>query len=196
MSAIASFYLLIQYAVTAVIVAVIALMLVRLALNYADLNPFSRPVITVRHLTDPFVNPVRRALLGFSIQPNVAPLVVILIAILLGWFALQLAESVLTTIAGMLQSAQRGAFIAVIGYLLYGLLDLYALLIFIRIIFSWGNVSYANRLMRFLVNATDPLLVPLRRMIPPLGMFDLSPIVAFILIWLFKAAIAGTLLRF
>jgi YggT family protein len=49
--------------------------------------------------------------------------------------------------------------------------------------------------MRFLVNATDPLLLPLRRIIPPLGMVDISPIVAFIILWLFQAAIAGTLLR-
>jgi len=37
--------------------------------------------------------------------------------------------------------------------------------------------------------------VPLRQMIPPLGMIDISPIVAFILIWLFQAAVAFTLLR-
>ncbi len=72
------------YAVVAVIVAMIALMLVRFILNYADLNPFSRPVIFVRRLTDPFVNPVRRALMGYGIQANGAPLVVVLLTILVG----------------------------------------------------------------------------------------------------------------
>jgi uncharacterized protein YggT (Ycf19 family) len=38
-------------------------------------------------------------------------------------------------------------------------------------------------------------LGPLRRMIPPLGMIDISAIVAFIILWLFQAAIQGTLLR-
>jgi YggT family protein len=56
-------------------------------------------------------------------------------------------------------------------------------------------VSYGNRLMRFLVDTTEPLLGPLRRMIPPLGRFDISPIVAFFILWLFQQAIAGTLLR-
>jgi YggT family protein len=69
------------------------------------------------------------------------------------------------------------------------------MLILIRIIFSWGMVSVRNRVMRFLVWATDPLLVPLRRIIPPLGVFDISPLVAFLLIWLFQSAIAGTLMR-
>ena len=49
--------------------------------------------------------------------------------------------------------------------------------------------------MRFLIRATDPLLLPLRHMIPPLGMFDISPIVAFVIIWLFQGAIRMTLLR-
>jgi YggT family protein len=49
--------------------------------------------------------------------------------------------------------------------------------------------------MRFLVNTTEPLLGPLRRMVPPVGTFDISPIVAFIIVWLFQAAIRGTLLH-
>jgi YggT family protein len=83
----------------------------------------------------------------------------------------------------------------VLGFILYGLISIYILLIIVRIVFSWGQVSYTNRVMRFLVNATEPLLGPLRRVIPPLGMFDISPIVAFLILWLFQSAIAGTLLR-
>jgi YggT family protein len=188
-------YLFIAYGVSAVIIATIVLMLLRLLLNYADVNPFTWPAMAVRRLSDPLVSPVRRALAGFGVEPKLAPLITILLVILVGWFAVQLASSFLNTLAGILLAAQMGAFMAVIGYALYGLLGVYSLLIFFRIIFSWGMVSYANPVMRFLVNATDPLLVPLRRMIPPLGMLDISPIVAFIILWLFQAAIAGTLLR-
>jgi len=186
------------FVIVAAIVVVIALMLLRFAINYADANPFSRPVILLRRLTDPFVNPVRRSLMGFGIQPNGAPLVVILLAILLGYFVLMLVGSVLNTLAGVvhsLTSGKAGGVVALVGYLIYGLLSLYGLLIVIRIIFSWGRVGQENRLMRFLARATDPVLTPLRQMIPPLGMFDLSPIVAFILIWLFQAAVERTLLR-
>jgi YggT family protein len=56
-------------------------------------------------------------------------------------------------------------------------------------------VGYSNRVMRFLINVTEPLLGPLRRIVPPVGMFDISPIVAFIIVWIFQAAVAGTLLR-
>lgn len=189
-------YLLIQYLVVAVVLGVILLMLVRLALNYADLNPFSRPVIYVRRLSDPLVNPVRRSLIQFGFGPNITPLVVILITILLGWFVLQLAETILSTVAGVVAALQQARVVAVVGYLLYGFLAVYMLLIVIRIIFSWGNVSYTNRVMRFLVAATDPLLVPLRRVIPPLGVFDISPLVALLILWLLKSAVAAVLLTF
>ena len=133
--------------------------------------------------------------MGFGVDSKYAPLVTILLAVLLGWFVLQLVAGIVNTVAGVVLSIQDQAIVPVVWYLLYGVLALYTLLIFMRIIFSWGMVSYSNRVMRFLVNATEPLLGPLRRMIPPLGMFDISPIVAFIILWLFQAAIAGTLLR-
>jgi YggT family protein len=183
------------WAVILVIVAVIVLMLLRLLANQADLNPFGWSSLTIRRLTDPLISPVRRALMGFGVDPKYSPLVTILLAVLLGWFALQLVSSIANTLAGILFSLREHAVVPVVGYVLYGLLGFYTLLIFIRIIFSWGMVSYSNRVMRFLVNATEPMLGPLRRMVPPLGTFDISPIVAFIILWLFQAAVAGTLLR-
>ena len=187
--------LFVNWAVTAVIIAVILLMVFRMIANYADLNPFAWISLTIRRLTDPFVLPVRRALMGFGVDPKYSPLVVILIVILLGYFVLQLASTIAGTLSGLLFSLQQGAMVSALGFILYGLISIYILLIFVRIIFSWGMVSYSNRIMRFLVNATEPLLGPLRRMIPPLGAMDISPIVAFLILWLFQQAIAGTLLR-
>lgn len=184
-----------NWAVIAVIVTVIALTLVRLIADQADLNPFGWTSLTIRRLTDRLIGPVRRGLLGFGVEPKYAPLVTMLLAILLGWFSLTLVSSIANTLAGIITSLRDHAIIPVIGYVLYGLMSFYILLIFIRIVFSWGMVSYTNRVMRFLTNATEPLLGPLRRMVPTLGTLDISPLVAFIILWLFQAAIAGTLLR-
>ncbi|MGH9932449.1 MAG: YggT family protein [Pyrinomonadaceae bacterium] len=188
-------YWFINWAVIAAIVSVIAVVLLRLIANQVNPNPFGRPSLTIRRLTDPLISPVRRALAGFGVDPKYAPLVAILVTILLGWFSLQLVSSIANTVAGILSAVDKHAIVAILGYVLYGLLSFYSLLIFIRIVFSWVTVSYANRLMRFLVNATEPLLAPLRRMIPPVGGFDISPIVAFIIVWLLQTAVAGTLLR-
>ena len=188
-------FLFLSWAIQAIIVGVILLMVLRLIADAMDLNPFGWMSRTIRRLTDSLVVPVRGGLRNFGIDPKFAPLVAILLVILLGFFVLQLVGTIFTTIAGVLDSAQRGAMVAVLGFILYGLISIYILLIIIRIVFSWGMVSYTNRVMRFLVDATEPLLGPLRRIIPPLGWIDISPIVAFLILWLFQAAIQGTLLR-
>ena len=185
----------IEKATLVVIVAVLVLMIVRLIADAMDLNPFAWTSRTIRRLTDRLVIPVRGGLRNFGMDPRFAPLVTILIVILLGYFVLQLVDTIAFTLTGVIVSAQRGAIITVLGFILHGLLSIYLLLIIIRIVFSWGMVSYTNRVMKFLVDVTEPLLGPLRRMIPPLGWFDLSPLVAILIIWLFQAAVAGTLLR-
>ena len=188
----------IWWGVTALIVAGILLILLRSLFNYTNANPFKWSTRTVRRLTDPLIAPVRGMLMGFRIDPSVAPFIAVLAIIVAGYLLIQVAGGVLNTIAGVMYAAtsgQLGAPVAIIGYLLFGFVGLYTLAIFIRIIFSWIGVSYANRLIRFLFRLTEPLLAPLRRTIPPVGMFDISPIVAFLILWLCQAAIAGTLLR-
>lgn len=188
-------FLFLQWAVAAAIIAVIALMVVRLIVQAADPNPFNWISRTTRRLTDPFVIPVRGGMMGVGVDPKFAPLIVILITILLGWFLLQLCGEVAGTLIGLITSIRKANFVSALGYVLFGAVSIYSLLIFMRIVFSWGRVSYSNRLMRFLINTTEPLLGPLRRIIPPWGMMDISPIFAFILLWLIKAAIQGTLMR-
>ena len=186
--------LFLTWAIWAIILGVIALMVLRLIADGMDLNPFAWTSRTIRRLTDGLVMPMRSGLRRLTIDPKFAPLVVILIVILLGFFFLQLVRTIASTVAGILIALQSGAIVAVVGFILYGLIALYILLILIRIVFSWGMVSYSNRLMRFLIDVTEPLLGPLRRIIPPLGWMDISPIVVFIILWLFQQAIAGTLL--
>jgi YggT family protein len=177
-----------------IIGAVIALMIVRLIADAMDLNPFGWTSRTVRRLSDSFIIPVRGGLRGFGIDTKFAPLVVILIGILLWWFVIQLVTTVAATLVGVIMSARSGAVFRVIGFIISGLISIYILFIVIRIIFSWGMLSYTNRVMRFLVNVTEPLLGPLRRMIPPIGWLDISPLVAILILWLFQQAVAGTLL--
>jgi len=194
MFVIARTFLFFSWAIQVAIVAIVLLMIFRLIGDAADLNPFSWASRTLRRLTDGFVMPVRATLREVGVDPKFAPLVVILVSILLGYFILRFVGTVATTLEGAITSARSGNFFGVLGFVLYGLISIYILMIFVRIIFSWGMVSYSNRVMRFLVDATEPLLGPLRRTIPPLGRMDISPIVAFLILWLFQAAIAGTLL--
>ncbi|HKC66188.1 MAG TPA: YggT family protein [Pyrinomonadaceae bacterium] len=182
------------YAVATVIVFIVVLILLRALLNYADVNPFSWSARTIRNLTDPLVNPVRRGIIRAGLDPTIAPLITILIAVLVGYIFVQLVWDVIYTLGGIIVSLQRGLIISLVGFALYGLLAFYSLLIIVRIVFSWG-VSSVNPMMRFLIRATEPVLGPFRRIIPPVGMFDISAFIVLILIQLFQRAIVGTLIR-
>ena len=177
------------------IVTMIVLMVLRLIANQLDLNPFSWSALTIRRLTEPFISPTRRTLARYGVDQKYAPLVTVLLTILLGWFALTLVHGIANTIAGLLYGLTSGGVVALIGYMLYGLVTIYIMLVFIRIIVSYTSLGYGNRVMRFLINVTEPLLGPLRRMVPRVGMFDISPLVAFIILWILHVAIAGTLLQ-
>lgn len=55
----------------------------------------------------------------------------------------------------------------------------YMLMLFIRILGSWFPEFQHTMFMRFIAHYTDPYLNIFRQIIPPLGMLDISPIVAF-----------------
>ncbi len=182
------------YAIATVILVVIALMLARLILNKADLNPFSRPVIILRRWTDPLVNPVRRVVMQMGFGPNIAPLFVILVALVLGYVTSEFLNSIIITARGLTYSALGAKPISFVGFVIYGVLSIYAVLVLARIIFSWG-ASPHNRLLHFLIRATEPVLGPFRRVIPPVGgMIDISPVLVLFLLDLLKRAVAATLI--
>ena len=63
--------------------------------------------------------------------------------------------------------------------------QLYVIILFARIILSWFPITPGSLLasvFSVLYNLTEPVLGPLRRLIPPLGMFDLSPLIVFFVI--------------
>ncbi len=72
------------------------------------------------------------------------------------------------------------------------LLQVYFLVLIGRIILSWFPVQPGTTMASIasiLFELTEPLLGPLRRVIPPLGMFDLSPLVAFLGIQILQGAV-------
>jgi YggT family protein len=52
--------------------------------------------------------------------------------------------------------------------------------ILIRALISWFPISPGSPLVRLLEDITEPILAPLRRVVPRLGMMDITPIVAMI----------------
>ncbi len=64
------------------------------------------------------------------------------------------------------------------------LCEVLTMAIFIRVIVSWFSPRPTNMLAVILYRVTEPILAPLRRIIPKAGPFDFTPMVAIILLQL------------
>lgn len=74
---------------------------------------------------------------------------------------------------------------------LYYLLELFKWLVIIRAVMSWFvSPNSDNPLADMIRRATDPILRPIEALIPNLGGFDISPIVAYLLITLVQSGVA------
>ena len=62
------------------------------------------------------------------------------------------------------------------------LCQLLSFAIFIRAILSWFNMSPDNPLIQVLNTITEPIITPIRNIMPRMGMMDLSPLVAILLL--------------
>ncbi len=86
-----------------------------------------------------------------------------------------------------------GNFLSAAAQILNAVLGLYVWVLIIRVLISWVSPDPSNPIVQFLVAVTDPVLVPLRRIIPTLGMFDLSPLVAILVVQALQHFLVRTL---
>ena len=64
--------------------------------------------------------------------------------------------------------------------LIFRLVDLYSFALIVYILLSWFPGARESSIGQFLAKIVEPYLEPFRKIIPPLGMLDISPIVAII----------------
>ncbi len=57
------------------------------------------------------------------------------------------------------------------------LVDLYSLVVLAAVVMSWVRVDRRNPLARIVYNLTEPVLAPIRRLLPVMGGLDFSPMV-------------------
>ena len=75
--------------------------------------------------------------------------------------------------------------------------NIFFIILFARVLLSWVRVSPYDPtwgpVIRFIHQVTEPFLAPIRRLLPPLGGIDFSPIILFFLISLVERLIFGLL---
>ena len=176
---------------------ILTLLILRLIFNYSDPNPFGtigRFGFKVRKITERFVYPAARFLATFKVDPRPAPLVTMFVALVLTYFVSSIIGNTFFVIDGLSAGIISGNPKVFIGFLLYGLLSILVLFIFIRFISSWF-VFHRNTFLAFVKRVTDPIMLPVQRLIPPVGMFDLSGMIVLIVIMFLQTIVLNVLVR-
>ncbi|MGI9089949.1 MAG: YggT family protein [Gemmatimonadaceae bacterium] len=152
------------------------------------INPFNPVARGIRSVTDPMLAPVERRIVRAGGLPTAAPLWGIAGAVLLGIILVSGFNFVVGTIATLVVAASsgpRGLFFVLVRAT-FGILKL---AIIIVVVTSWLPISPFSPWVRWAFTITEPIMRPLRQIIPRMGMFDITPIVAYfalnILEWAF-----------
>ncbi len=151
-----------------------------LQLVHADFyNPVSQFLVA---FTNPLLRPLRRIIPGLY-GVDLAAVILLLF--------LKYLEIYLTQWIADFSVAPLNILVVAVIELLYLLLNVYLFAIFLRVLLSWLNPQGMrhNPVGDLLTSLTEPLLQPARRLIPPVGGLDLSPIAVLVVIQLVQLAL-------
>ncbi len=162
----------------------LGMLILRMIFNYSDPNPFGkigRFGFKVRKVTERWVYPAARFFAMYRIDTRLAPLLTMLIGLVLTFFMMQIIGNTFFVIDGLTSGVVTGNPMVIIGFILYGLLSVLVLFIFIRFISFWF-VFTRKTFLAFVMKVTNPILLPVQKLIPPIGMFDISAMIVLLLI--------------
>lgn len=148
-------------------------------------NPFCQFIIK---LTEPLIAPLQK-ILPRTGRVDIAAIIIL-------WFFTCVKNWILL---GLLLGAPifwPGLALLAIAQIFEMLLQFYFFAIIVRVILSWVQPKSYNPFIVVLLQLTEPLLTPARRMIPPVAGLDLSALVVVILLQLIKIVIVNPLLLF
>ncbi len=142
-------------------------------------NPLAQGIL---RLTSPVVVPVRR------VVPPLGRLdtATVLVAFIIQYVTVYLLLMIVGQTAGIVPIA-----VTAIVKLVVLSVNLFVYAVFIRVILSWIAQGSYNPATAIITTLTEPVLRPFRRILPAMGGFDLSPILAIILLLAVTIVING-----
>ena len=82
---------------------------------------------------------------------------------------------------------------AALIYILQSLMTLALFVVLLRLLLQWARADFRNPICQAIVRLTNPLIVPLRRILPPVGKIDTASVVAVILVAIVEVVILTSL---
>jgi YggT family protein len=159
------------------------------AVRTRRVNPFSKVARFFRGNIDPILAPIERMIVRAGGVPSSAAwwglLAFVVLAILLITL-LQFIGDILFQMVAMGHDPHN-AWRVIVSWII----SLLSLALFVRVLSSWLPVSPSSRWIRWSYVLTDWMIRPLQSVLPRVGMFDISPIVAWILLRLLGGFLLG-----
>lgn len=172
----------------AVVLAVVAL--VDWLVRTRRISPFSPVARFTRDVIDPLFRPVERSVVRAGGNPASAPFWTLALAVLGGIVLLSLLGFLRDQLIMVALASQGGAG-GLGAVLVRWAFQVLRLALLVRVLCSWVRISPFSPWVRWAFTLTEPMLRPLRRVIPTLGMVDITPIVA----WLVLGLLEGVVVR-
>ena len=88
-----------------------------------------------------------------------------------------------------------GNFIIAVAKIIGIILDIYMWIIIARAIISWVNPDPYNKIVQFLYRATEPVLAPVRRLIPLRIGIDISPVIVLLVIYFLNMFLVSSMIE-
>lgn len=158
-----------------------AVALTHWAVRSRKITPFGAWPRFMRRASDPVLQPLERRILRSGGNPQDAPLWLVGIVIVGGLLLLSLVQWLVgfaVTLEVLVQSGPR----TWVHFVVSGLFTLVMVALFVRVIASWFGASPHQPWMRPVMLLTDWIIEPIRRILPPFGMLDFSPLVAWLVL--------------
>ncbi len=153
------------------------------------LSPFGPVARFMRGTIDPLLKPVERRVVRAGGLPSNAPWWALGALVLAGIVLLSLLGFARSQLAFTYDSLTGGS--GAIARLLIGwVFAVLQLALIVRVVLSWVPFRPGAWYWRWSYALTEPMLKPLRRFIPTIGMMDITPLVAWILLGLIQGFLA------
>ena len=181
---------------TAVIVALAYAAVVAVthwAVRNRRISPFGTWPRFVRRVSDPLLQPLERRVISAGGNPQNTPLWLLVAVIASGLVLMSLAAWLVDAVVRLRWMVEGGPriWLATLVSLTFTVL---MAAILIRVIASWLGIGPYRRWMRPVMALTNWLIDPIRRILPPFGMLDFSPMVAWLVLYVVRGFVMGLLL--
>lgn len=156
------------------------------------IGPFTRIARFARGSIDPLLAPIERRVVAAGGLPSSAPIWALGVAVVAGIIVLSFLAFARNQVILATLMASRGPR-GLIAYTVSWGFQLVQIALLVRVITSWVRISPYSRWVRWSYTLTEPILRPLRRWIPTIGMIDFTPILAYLILAIIKGAVVGAI---